>query len=393
MPASMDGRSRGTGADSTSSEPTEDAALIGPHRARGPPVSHEESVRRIGTFIAAARGSTRRGGRIPSDSDAQILRTARWKVLRDLADAHGIRIRGMRTKDEVAAAFLASPSADAIVREAEARAGKGPAAERARDQLALTRDAIREAANLGAGVGAAEDAWKLAADSLEREEIAAAERQLDRAASLAAEAHARRIKEIGDAVSAVEDHISAARKVGADMAGAEDLWVQAKSAVASRDYQQAGELVKQAERAAIQGQQDQIAQAIRLREDQIERARAIIAACEPLLQEAESYDLSVADVRTLLRQARDVLAKGDYLAGLTFARNAEEAAYRLSSQVEEERRRRGIERPALGRCGACGSDHLTFYEDGWGRCSDCNGEFRWRGPLGLRERLRELLGT
>lgn len=216
---------------------------------------------------------------------------------------------------------------------------------------------------------------------------------MDRAAELASEAHKRRIKEIDGSLDAIEDHIDAARQMGADVAGAEDLWAQAKSAVAAHDYGQAGELVMQAERAAIQSQKGQIDQAMRLRESQIERARAIVASCEPLLQEAESYDLSVADVRTLLRQARDVLAKGDYLTGLTFAHNAEEAAYRLASQVEEERRRRGIARPAPGRCGVCGAEHLTFYEDGWGRCTDCESEFRWRGPLGLRERLRELLGT
>lgn len=293
----------------------------------------------------------------------------------------------------MAAALLASPDADAIVREVGGRTAHGPAADRIREQLAATRDAIREVANVGAAVGAAEDAWKRAADSLEREDLALAERQVDRAAALAEDARARRIKEITEAVSAVEDHISAARKVGADVAGAEDLWVQAKSALAAHEFVQAGELVKQAERAAIQGQLGQITQAIQLRESQIERARAIIAACEPMLQEAESYDLSVADVRTLLRQARDVLTKGDYLAGLTFAHNAEEAAYRLSTQVEEERRRRGIERPSPGLCGVCRSDHLTFYEDGWGRCLDCDSEFRWRGPLGIRERIRGLLGT
>jgi hypothetical protein len=350
-------------------------------------------TRSCATFIEAAGGSTGRGGLIPPESGLEILRGARWAVLRDLADAHGVRIRGLRTKEEVAAALLASPAADAIVQEAEARAGRGPAVDRARDRLAETRDAIREAANLGAAVGAAEDAWKRAADSLERQDAGNAEREVAHAAVLAEEAHARRIREIKDAVSAVEDHITAARKVGADVAGAEDLWVQAKSAIAAHDYGQAGELVKQAERAAIQGQKGQIDQAMQLRESQIERARAIIAACEPLLEEAESYDLSVADVRTLLRQARDILAKGDYLAGITFARNAEEAAYRLSTHVEEERRRRGIVRPAAGRCGACGSDHLTFYEDGWGRCTDCESEFRWRGPLGIRERVRGLLGT
>lgn len=290
-------------------------------------------------------------------------------------------------------ALLASPSVSVIVQDVEARSGKGPGAERARDRLAATRDAIREAANLGAGVGAAEDAWKSAVRVMEEGDLARADEGLARAARLATEARDRRIREIRDALSTVEDQIANARKVGADVADAEDLWSQAMAAVSSQEYVQAGELVKQSERVAIQAQQRQIERAIRLRESQIERARAIIAGCEPILQEAESYDLSVVDVRTLLRQARDVLVKGDYLAGLTFAHNAEEAAYRLSSRVEEERKRRGIVRPAMGRCGVCGSDHLTFYEDGWGRCTDCDGEFRWRGPLGVRERLRGLLGA
>ena len=293
----------------------------------------------------------------------------------------------------MAAVLLSSPSAPAILLQVKARTGTGPDADRTRDRLAATRDAIREAANLGSGVGAAEDAWKAATQALEHGDLKRADEGLDRASQLAVDARERRIKEIEGSLATVADHIEAAQKVGADVADAEELRSRAVDSVSAREYVQAGELVKQAERVAIQAQQRQIEQAIRLQERQIERARAIIAGCEPILQEAESYDLNASDVRTLLRQARDVLAKGDYLAGLTFAHNAEEAAYRLSSQVEEERKRRGIARPALGRCGVCGSDHLIFYEDGWGRCSDCSGEFRWRGALGVRERIRGLLGT
>ncbi len=333
------------------------------------------------------------GAPIPSAEDLELLRAARWKDLRELADRHGIRIRGLKTKEEVAAALLASGAADPIVQEMQVRAGKGAAMDRARERLVATRDAIREAANFGAAVGAAEDAWRSATDALENRDLPQTDAELDRASQLATEARERRIHDIDAALSAVEEHITGARTVGADVAEAEDLWVRARSAVAEREYVAAGDLIKQAERAAMQGQQRQIEQAIQLRESQIEKARAIIASCEPLLQEAESYDLSVADVRTLLRQARDVLAKGDYLAGITFARNAEEAAYRLESQVEEERKRRGIVHPARGVCGVCGSDHLTFYEDGWGTCLDCRSDFRWRGPLGVRERLRGLLGT
>jgi len=90
----------------------------------------------------------------------------------------------------------------------------------------------------------------------------------------------------------------------------------------------------------------------------------------------------------LLRQAQDVLAKGDYLGGLTFARNADEAARRLEAQVEHERRRRGIQKPRAGVCGVCRSQRITFKEDGWGECADCGSSFRWRGPVGVWERLR-----
>ena len=327
-----------------------------------------------------------------TDPDADRLRRFRWKDLHDLAERHGIPTRGLRSKPDLVAALLASTSADAIRHELTTLAGKTPAAD-TQDRLAATREAIREAANLGAGVGAAEDAWKDAARSIEQGDVDRAEEGLERAARLASEARERRIQEIDTTLSAVADQIAAARKVGADVADAEDLRLRAADAAAAHEYVVAGELTKRAERIAIQAQLKQINRAIELRESQIERARAIIAGCEPLLQEADSYDLNAADVRTLLRQARDVLSRGDYLAGLTFAHNAEEAAYRLASQVEAERTRRGIGRPVPGTCGACGSAHLLFYEDGWGRCTDCDVEFRWRGPLGLRERLRGLLGT
>src|SRR5437667_8856178 len=135
----------------------------------------------------------------------------------------------------------------------------------------------------------------------------------------------------------------------------------------------------------MNGKKKQIERATQLREAQVEKARAILIACEPVLKEAESYDLSATEVRVLLRQAQDVLTKGDYLAGLTFARNAEEAAQRFEAQVADERRRRGVQQPASGTCGVCRSTRVTFEDDGWGRCEDCGNTFRWRGPFGVWE--------
>ncbi|MCI4371285.1 MAG: hypothetical protein L3J78_01405 [Thermoplasmata archaeon] len=264
-------------------------------------------------------------------------------------------------------------------------------AERTRDLLALTRDAIREAANLGAAVALAEDTWKRGADFLDRDRLPAARESFVEAAQQADEAKGRRIREVEDSIGSVSDHILLARNVGADMREAEELHEAARGAIAAGEHGHAGDLLRKAERLAMKGQQRQIERAIQLRASQVEKGQAIIAACEPLLREAESYDLSAAEVRTLLRQARDVLERGDYLGGLTLARNAEESARRLEAQIAEERRRRGILKPASGICGVCRSRRITFNDDGWGRCADCGTAFRWRGPLGVWERLRGLL--
>lgn len=265
--------------------------------------------------------------------------------------------------------------------------------EAVRANLAAVRDSIREVANLGAAVAMPEDAWTQAADLLDRGDLRGAKEHLARASQLATEARERRVREIGEALSAVEDHIALARNVGADPSEAEAILGEAKAAAASREYGLAGELVKRAERLAMEGQQRQIRKAMELRQAQMERAYAVIAASEPVVQEAESYGLDIGEARVLLRQARDVAAKGDYLAGLTYARNAEEAALRLVSRISEERRRRGIAPPTSGICGVCQSGRLHFYDNGWGRCLDCSNSFRWRGPAGLWERFRGLLGT
>jgi len=291
------------------------------------------------------------------------------------------------------ALFHGSSIDDTVLRDL-VRASEGAhsrEAERIRDHLALTRDAIREAANLGASIALAEDAWKRGADFLDRGRLRAARESFLEAAQRADDARARRIRDVEDSVESVSSHIELARNVGAEMGEAEQLHAAAREAIAAGEHGHAGDLLKRAERLAMKGQQKQIERAIQLREAQVEKARAILIACEPVLKEAESYDLDPAEVRTLLRQAQDVLTKGDYLAGLTFARNAEEATRRLEAQIDDERRHRGIQKPRSGICNVCRSRRVTFQDDGWGRCSDCGNAFRWRGAVGVWERLRGLV--
>lgn len=238
----------------------------------------------------------------------------------------------------------------------------------------------------------AEEAWSDAAEALETPDVDEARARLERVSRLVTEARDERLREIKDHLSAVEDHIALARTVGADPSEAARLLEDARAAYEGLDYARTSDLLVRAERIAMLGQLGQIQKALELREAQTRRAFEVVASNEPLVQEAESYGMSVSEARVLLRQARDVLARGDYLTGLTFARNAEQTVERLLPRLDEERRRRGIEKPSGGMCGVCRSTRLHFYENGWGRCLECGSTFRWRGA-GLLETLRGLLGT
>ena len=354
--------------------------------------------RRFQAALAAAQEASR-----VAERTTLQLRRASWSYailaaqrLLEPCDAEDPAARRAREMlDGARDAFLEGRMEDESVLSELVRAAElahGREAERIREALADARDAIREAANLGASVTMAEDAWRRGADTLDRGQLAAARERLSDAMTHAGEARTRRIREVEESLASVADHIALARNVGADPSEAEELLGKAREASGRGEYASAGDFLKRAERLAMKAQQRQIDRAMQLRQSQTEKALAIIAACEPVLKEAESYDLSAAEVRTLLRQARDVVMKGDYLAGVTLARNAEEAARRLGAQIAEERRRRGIEKPSSGLCGVCRSGRLVFEDDGWGRCLDCGNGFRWRGPLGVWERLKGLLG-
>src|SRR2546421_9778229 len=176
-------------------------------------------------------------------------------------------------------------------------------ADRVRDLLAFTRDSIREAANLGASIALAEDAWKRGGDFLDRDRLAAARESFVEAAQRVEDARIRRIRDVEESIGFVSDHIGLARHVGADVREAEELHHAAQTAIAAGEHGHAGDLLKRAERLAMKGQQRQIERAMQLRQAQVEKAQGIIGSCGPVLKEAETYDLRATEVSGLLRQA------------------------------------------------------------------------------------------
>jgi hypothetical protein len=180
--------------------------------------------------------------------------------------------------------------------------------QRSRAEIYRVQEIIGNAANMGANVVLPDEALNRARDALRRNDHLLALQLAAEAERLTNETRKARIKEIEDAIPLTASIITEARNVGAEVAEAERWLDKARVAATGREHVLAGELVKRAERAAMQSQHHQIEKAMELRRRQVEKAQAVIGAVEPLVDEAYRFDIDVTEAQTLLRQARDVLA-------------------------------------------------------------------------------------
>ena len=262
--------------------------------------------------------------------------------------------------------------------------------QRSRDQIHTAQEQIRNVINLGGDPRQADEMLNSAREALRRNEYQECITRATRAIELAKQARLDRIKTIESEIPITVAVIEEAKHVGADIGESERLISKAKTAIASKDYLLASELVKRAERAAMESQQSQIVKAMALRRRQIEKAQGMITQVEPVIEEAQSFGINTTEVQTLLQQAKEVLAEGDYVNGTIFAKNASEAVKKLEPFLVEERTKRGITKPSEGVCASCGSRNLEFTDDGWSCCQDCGYIFRWRAPGGVWWRFKSL---
>lgn len=260
-----------------------------------------------------------------------------------------------------------------------------------RESIYGAEDRIGQGKHLGADVGPAEEALSRAKDAMRRAEHAEARRLVAETTRLAAESLVRRVREIEGMVPATEKAIEEARNLGADVDEAGRLLEKAKVALQRGEHVLAVELVQRAERSTLQSQHYQIQRAMELRLRQIERAQKLVNYLVPIADEAAGYDMPIEDVRRFLADAKDVLDQGDYVNGTVLAKQAEERLRSLVPHLVEERTRRGVKKPPMGRCGTCDSGDVAFLDDGWARCDGCGATWRWRAPSGLWERFRSLL--
>ncbi|HYY48000.1 MAG TPA: hypothetical protein VFA17_04880, partial [Thermoplasmata archaeon] len=155
--------------------------------------------RRFDAALTAAQEASR-----IAERTTEQLRRASWSyaVLAaqgllepcDPADPETAEARSLLEKAREAF-FHGSVVDDALLRELvrTAESAHRREAERVQEALAVTRDAIREASNLGASVAFAEDAWRRGTDFLDRDRLAAARESFVEAGQRTEDARRRRL--------------------------------------------------------------------------------------------------------------------------------------------------------------------------------------------------------
>lgn len=190
-------------------------------------------------------------------------------------------------------------------------------------------------------------------------------------------AKGERIQQINDYLPRVESLIEDGKSLGADMSEAEHLLNLARESLSREDYLMTTELLGKAEASALEGQEEQVKKAMNLRMAQIAKAREIINYNEPFVDEATAYGLDVRNSRQIIEQARAALSSDDYVEGLRLANELKRIVTSIKLEIMSIRSKKGISVPSRGKCSRCGSDRLSFSDNGTGVCENCGHTFRW----------------
>lgn len=246
-----------------------------------------------------------------------------------------------------------------------------------RDSLYTTGEFLAEISNLGADLTVARDLLQRAREAARRNDNVDSARLMVRSKEVALEAKEKRIYEIQEMIPRTQGLMEEAKHLGADVSDGEKMLMQAQIAMDNDDYVLCAELAGRAEARASEVQHDQIQQAMDIREKQINQAKKEIENLESVILEADSYRLNIAKARRLLYVAQETVREHDFVRMTRYVASAQDAVEDLLPEIMNERKKRGIEKPAAGICGNCKSRDLEFHEEGYGECLRCGKTFTW----------------
>lgn len=262
-----------------------------------------------------------------------------------------------------------------------------------RDLLGERETALRELGGLRIDLTEAQDLLTQAeqASTLgNRENAMKLVRQFDETVE---KLRARRVEELRDYLAAVESRIEETEALGPSLSGPRKLVKQAWAALERNELVLCEEIARRCETAVLESQRDHIDRAMAMRREYFAQVRDLVARLKPTLKEASAYGIDIEEPKALLRGALELFRRNEYLGALAKAEAAKRAVDSILPRVIERRTGHGVEKPTVGVCRTCGSERITFHDDGWASCRACSHRFRWRKEFPrllamLRDRLR-----
>ncbi len=245
------------------------------------------------------------------------------------------------------------------------------------ERLTACEEEMTGISEMGGNISEASQLLISAKNALLKYDHLGAEKRIMEAESSLELARTSRIQQISDYFPKVEELIKDGLALGADMAEAEHLLKLAHESFSRDDYLMTAELLGKAEAAALEGQEEQVKKAMRLRRVQIAKATEIINYNEPFLREAIAYGLDIGNSREMIERAKAALSRDDYVEGLRLANELKRVVSSLKPAIMEVREKKGIKIPDKGQCSKCGSDALSFSDNGTGVCESCGHTFMW----------------
>jgi tetratricopeptide (TPR) repeat protein len=243
---------------------------------------------------------------------------------------------------------------------------------------ASARSLINEVMSMGASTKYAESLLTKARESLLNKNYSEFFEYINKAEDDAKASMDRRLKAIEDSIPAVKTIIDDAKGIGADVEEAEKLFNRADLAFKSGDHLLCVELTRRCEEKAIKAQEEQIQRAIRLRRGQIQKTSEMILGFQNIIAKAKSLNIDISKAKDLLNEVNIALQKKEYVKIVRYRRSIERTMRDFKSEIEGFARTQ--KKPEGGVCKKCKSKDLKFFDNGWGKCLNCEWKFQWLFP-------------
>ncbi|MEE9237131.1 MAG: hypothetical protein V3U52_05025 [Thermoplasmata archaeon] len=261
----------------------------------------------------------------------------------------------------------------------------------ARDLMTSQKEALEEIRAMGGDIIKADAMLAKTLRALEENHRADYLDLREETDSLVRKAKEIRIEELRGSLAAVADIIEEGRSIGADVRGASNLLEDVKQAIDSGDFIAASELADRAEQAALKAQKSHIDKVARMRDQQVEKAKLLIAEIKPAIDRARTAgfqsDKALADLKAAVKHANagdyvDALAMAKRSYGFVKAFNSQLEARKLDEEaveptaLQEEPKKGETPSPPAPTCYHCGSSRLKVGKRDKVRCLDCGKKFR-----------------